>query len=33
MEKDNTMKNYQFKQSFKRNKYSSQDDILEQKRF
>lgn len=28
MEKENTMKNYQFQRSFKRNKYSSQDELL-----
>lgn len=33
MEKENTMKNYQFQKSFKRNKYSSQDELLEEKRF
>ncbi len=33
MEKENTMKNYEFKRSFKRNKYSSQDELLEEKRF
>lgn len=27
------MKNYQFQRTFKRNKYSSQDSLLEQKRF
>lgn len=33
MEKENTKKNYEFQKSFKRNKYSSQDELLEQKRF
>lgn len=33
MERDNTKKNYQFQRSFKRNKYSSQDELLEEKRF
>lgn len=33
MEKENTKKNYEFQKSFKRNKYSSQDELLEEKRF
>lgn len=33
MQKQNTMKNYQFQKTFKRNKYSCQDSLLEQKRF
>ena len=33
MEKENTRKNYEFKKNFKRTKYSSQDELLEEKRF
>lgn len=33
MQKENNIKNCEFKKTFKRNKYSSQDEILEQKRF
>ena len=33
MEKDNTRKNYEFMKTFKRTKYSTQDELLEEKRF
>lgn len=33
MEKENTRKNYQFLRTFKRAKYASRDNILEEKRF
>jgi hypothetical protein len=33
MEKENTRKNYQFQRTFKRTKYCSRDNILEEKRF
>ena len=33
MEKENTRKNYDFQRNWKRTKYASRDDILEEKRF